>query len=512
MVGSKHILNQSQKKMSSPKYRGNNNKEPPSLKQPKPTPSPRASPSRSAWNIAGTRQTKVHDDGMKPKTSTCSMKDIFLEQQRQREEECRKQQKEENQQEQQRKNDNPNQQQPKYNTAGTRRSSLQAALLSSSPSKYYDGYNNNDNQNNYLKKEQNSKHHHHSNTRQKYHHHPAASPSRGGNGFRRNNGNRSSHHNQRGKAKNRQRYSYHNNAHQRSRSTSSSVSTSSCSSSSSTSSQSSEDDTSKYISLDCEMVGVGPNGIRSALARICILNYSSQVLLDTYVKVSEPITDYRTSVSGIRKENVEGNAMDFVECQNLVKRLLNGKILIGHALENDLCVLGIHHPWEDTRDTARYAPYMTSASILLTNGGCSSTPGCSFSSFCCGGCGGTCMDIEDRNDNNKRSMETDAGGGSDSATPSVVESDCSSSTSSLSSSSSIDTSLYSTSPSSSHLSLHHSNYYYSRLRPRKLKDLAKEILCLEIQKDGCEHCPIEDANAALGLYKLVREDWERCML
>lgn len=47
--------------------------------------------------------------------------------------------------------------------------------------------------------------------------------------------------------------------------------------------------------------------------------------------------------------------------------------------------------------------------------------------------------------------------------------------------------------------------------PRKLKELAKEKLSREIQVPGASHCPIEDAVAALDLYKSHRPRWEACM-
>ena len=46
------------------------------------------------------------------------------------------------------------------------------------------------------------------------------------------------------------------------------------------------------------------------------------------------------------------------------------------------------------------------------------------------------------------------------------------------------------------------------LWPRKLKDLSWEKLGVGIQPYGEPHSPIEDAKAALGLYKSVRDDWE----
>lgn len=52
------------------------------------------------------------------------------------------------------------------------------------------------------------------------------------------------------------------------------------------------------------MVGVGPNGIESVLARVSIVNYYGVVLYDSYVAPKEKVTDYRTWVSGIKPEHL----------------------------------------------------------------------------------------------------------------------------------------------------------------------------------------------------------------
>jgi RNA exonuclease 4 len=114
-----------------------------------------------------------------------------------------------------------------------------------------------------------------------------------------------------------------------------------------------------YFAVDCEMVGVGMGGIDSALARVSVINWNNEIVLDTYVKVDQEVTDYRTFVSGIRPEHIEcESAMPLAQVQTLVASILRGKILIGHALENDLKVIGLQHPWSDIRDTAQYAPFM----------------------------------------------------------------------------------------------------------------------------------------------------------
>ena len=176
------------------------------------------------------------------------------------------------------------------------------------------------------------------------------------------------------------------------------------------------DEQAKYLALDCEMVGVGEGGFQSALARVSIVDYNYAIVFDTYVKVNEPVTDYRTFVSGIREEHLQSDlAMEFSQCQSIVKKIIGGKILIGHALKNDLTVLGIHHPWQHCRDTAKYEPFM------------------------------------------KKDKKSEI------------------------------------------------------LRPRKLRDLAENKLNRIIQIAGKEHCPVEDAIAALDLFKKARVKWEKAM-
>lgn len=48
-----------------------------------------------------------------------------------------------------------------------------------------------------------------------------------------------------------------------------------------------------------------------------------------------------------------------------------------------------------------------------------------------------------------------------------------------------------------------------KLRPRKLRDLVKEHCGLTIQKEGEAHTSVEDAQATMSLYKVVRDKWEK---
>lgn len=174
-----------------------------------------------------------------------------------------------------------------------------------------------------------------------------------------------------------------------------------------------------YFALDCEMVGVGPDGLDSALARVSLVNWDQEIVLDTFVKVYEPVTDYRTFVSGITAKDIapeSHNAMDLEDVRELVKEILHGKILVGHGLSNDLKALGLTHPWTDTRDTATYHIFMRSIA----------------------------------DNRNKRYI----------------------------------------------------------MVPRRLKELASEVLGKTIQVMGSAHSPIEDASAAMELYKISRAEWE----
>lgn len=178
-----------------------------------------------------------------------------------------------------------------------------------------------------------------------------------------------------------------------------------------------------YFAIDCEMVGVGPGGLRSALARVSVVNWDGDVVFDTHVKVPEPVTDYRTFVSGIRAEDIESDmAMDVDHCRAVVASLIYGKIIVGHGLQADLEVLGLSHPWCDVRDTAAYIPFMRVRTV--------------------------------GHEENAKAM----------------------------------------------------------MFPRRLKELAHEILGMEIQREGAEHCPVEDALAALELYKTCRVEWEMLMI
>lgn len=111
----------------------------------------------------------------------------------------------------------------------------------------------------------------------------------------------------------------------------------------------------KYIAIDCEFVGVGKEQV-SALARVSLVNFFGVVLLDTYVKPNERVTDWRTWVSGVTPKHM-AEAITTAEAQSKVKEILAHKTLIGHAVQNDLKSLQLTHPRSSTRDTSRFSEF-----------------------------------------------------------------------------------------------------------------------------------------------------------
>ncbi|KAF8599926.1 ribonuclease H-like protein [Ceratobasidium sp. AG-I] len=115
------------------------------------------------------------------------------------------------------------------------------------------------------------------------------------------------------------------------------------------------DEPGRYLALDCEMVGVGEDGKESSLARASVVDFHGRVVLDEFVQQRERVTDYRTQYSGIRPEDMV-EAKPFKDIQTRIADLLAPpeRILVGHALSNDLAALLLTHPASRTRDTQLY--------------------------------------------------------------------------------------------------------------------------------------------------------------
>lgn len=126
----------------------------------------------------------------------------------------------------------------------------------------------------------------------------------------------------------------------------------------------------RVVAIDCEMVGVGPDGEDSILARVSLVNQFGKCIYDKYVKPTEKVTDYRTAVSGIRPQDIKNGELwwpykgetekmlsliafnrwhifknisftgeEVKTVQREVAEILKGRIVVGHAIHNDLKVM-----------------------------------------------------------------------------------------------------------------------------------------------------------------------------
>ncbi|XP_020313150.1 RNA exonuclease 4 [Oncorhynchus kisutch] len=112
----------------------------------------------------------------------------------------------------------------------------------------------------------------------------------------------------------------------------------------------------KAVAMDCEMVGVGPDGEDSIVARVSLVNQFGKCIYDKFVKPTEKVTDYRTAVSGIRPDDIK-NGENVKTVQKEVAEILQGRTLVGHAIHNDLKILFLDHPKKRIRDTQKYKPF-----------------------------------------------------------------------------------------------------------------------------------------------------------
>ena len=115
-------------------------------------------------------------------------------------------------------------------------------------------------------------------------------------------------------------------------------------------------DLTKFLAMDCEMVGVGFKGKKSILARVSICNQFGKCVYDKHVIPDQKVVDYRTQVSGVRPADLleENGALPFEIVQVECREIFRNRVLVGHQLNGDLSVLKIKHPKVNIRDTAKY--------------------------------------------------------------------------------------------------------------------------------------------------------------
>ncbi|KAI5010308.1 hypothetical protein ZWY2020_012445 [Hordeum vulgare] len=109
------------------------------------------------------------------------------------------------------------------------------------------------------------------------------------------------------------------------------------------------------LAIDCEMV-LCHDGTESVV-RVCVVDNTLEVKLDTLVNPLKAVADYRTHITGVSKKDLEGVTCSLVDVQKSLKKILaKGKILIGHSLYRDLYALKF--------DYSRVIDRHTSLSIL----------------------------------------------------------------------------------------------------------------------------------------------------
>ncbi|KAJ1310344.1 hypothetical protein OPQ81_007083 [Rhizoctonia solani] len=107
------------------------------------------------------------------------------------------------------------------------------------------------------------------------------------------------------------------------------------------------------------------------LARVSIVDYWGNVMLNTFVQPTEPVVDYRTTQTKITAWDLSDSnpqALPFDIVQVKVTDLIHECIIVGHSLWQDLSVLGISHLAVDTRDTALYLPFRVTLSQQIAPG------------------------------------------------------------------------------------------------------------------------------------------------
>jgi RNA exonuclease 4 len=105
-------------------------------------------------------------------------------------------------------------------------------------------------------------------------------------------------------------------------------------------------DAMKYVALDCEMVE--GTSVEHMLARVSMVDHEGRVLYDAFVTPREEVRDYRTSITGLTKEILRRKGEPFEVVQKRVQEILDGKVIIGHAIHHDFEALEIPRP-EDAR-------------------------------------------------------------------------------------------------------------------------------------------------------------------
>ncbi|CAD5223974.1 unnamed protein product [Bursaphelenchus okinawaensis] len=103
-------------------------------------------------------------------------------------------------------------------------------------------------------------------------------------------------------------------------------------------------ETSPVFVVDCEMCQT--TACKSELTRVTLIDEEGNIVIDSFVKPKNKITDYVTCFSGVTKESLEGVTVTVEDVQETLQRVLPpNAILVGHSIENDLMAMRVSHPY-----------------------------------------------------------------------------------------------------------------------------------------------------------------------
>lgn len=115
--------------------------------------------------------------------------------------------------------------------------------------------------------------------------------------------------------------------------------------------------------MDCERV-LTKKGER--LARITIVNYYGNIVLDTLVKPWCKVLDFREEITGIKASDMNF-APSYPRVAPIIKEIINNRIIVGHSLEQDFLSLNLTKDEYtcETRDIAEFSQFLRSMPSFL---------------------------------------------------------------------------------------------------------------------------------------------------
>ena len=101
---------------------------------------------------------------------------------------------------------------------------------------------------------------------------------------------------------------------------------------------------SPMFGLDCEMCRTTTGELE--VTRVTLVNEKEEVVIETFVKAQNPITDYLTEYSGVTAATLRDVTTELEDVHEILKRILPpDAILVGQSLETDLRKLRLRHPY-----------------------------------------------------------------------------------------------------------------------------------------------------------------------